>query len=110
MYDLASFSREHRRWLTYNFPDQTVEQGLMGVIEEVGEIAHVLLKHQQGIREFKDPQDAKLAIIDGVGDLVIFLDGFCHTMNIDLCDAIARTWEQVRKRDWQQYPTDGLNK
>jgi NTP pyrophosphatase (non-canonical NTP hydrolase) len=78
---------------------------LLGVIEELGELCHGLLKAAQGIRgEYgKHMED----VADAVGDLVIYLLDFCERNNLDLWGCILRAWSEVRDRDWQKYPKNG---
>lgn len=42
-------------------------------------------------------------------DLVIFLANWYSHMGIDLSAAVARTWEQVRERDWRTHPETGTS-
>lgn len=107
--NLRELTTEHRKWLAHNFPNQTPDEAFLGVVEEVGEIAHTLLKAKQGIREHSiDTSQVFNDLVDGVGDLVIFLDGFCIGHNIDLSLAVADTWRMVKKRDWAAFPETGL--
>ena len=85
---------------------QSMEQAL-GVGEEVGELQHIVLKARQGIRGGADPIKLMQQEVDCVGDIFIFLAGYCSRRMIDMEAAILTTWEEVRQRDWVQYPTDG---
>lgn len=104
VFTLADLQEEHLEWQLHNFPDQTPHQGLLGVIEEVGELAHAHLKNEQGIRT---NEDHKADAIDAIGDIVIYLASYCNTNNISLHDAVYETWEQVRSRDWQKNKETG---
>lgn len=121
-FDIREFQAEHKAWLERNFPGQhTYEnrhQAFLGVVEEVGELAHTVLKSEQKIREFMagdmdggDTVDTTIllraTIADGVGDLVIFLAGFCDMYDLDLETCIEETWKRVRQRDWVADPTTG---
>jgi len=72
---------------------------LLGLIEELGELAHSHLKEQQGIRTSED-HVAKAK--DAIGDIVIFLADYCNARVFNLALIIKETWEQVRKRDWKR--------
>ena len=108
--DLELLKLQHYRWLDQNFPDQTHEDAFMGVVEEVGELAHVILKHKQQIREFADKQHAQEVAADCVGDIIIFLDGFCRGFGLSLPQVVSETWKDVKQRDWIKFPKDGLTK
>lgn len=105
--DLNQLQREHDEWVDHNFPVETTHQAFLGMVEEMGELAHAILKSEQGIRGMSSAAayDAK---VDAVGDLVIFLAGFCTRHGIVLAHAVEQTWEEVKKRDWVKYPENGL--
>jgi NTP pyrophosphatase (non-canonical NTP hydrolase) len=88
--------------------DGPPDDPLIGLVEEVGELAHAHLKQKQKIRgTYKEHQAAK---IDAIGDIMIYLADYCARCNINLNLAVIDTWDKVRKRNWSQYPTDGLTK
>lgn len=77
----------------------------MGVVEEVGELSHALLKQKQGIRgTFLEHE---LNAQDSVGDILIFLTGLCDAKGWDLEAITEKTVNHVLKRDWQKNPTTG---
>jgi NTP pyrophosphatase (non-canonical NTP hydrolase) len=94
-------------WRQRNFPDSSAMQQLLGVVEEVGELAHVVLKREQGIRGMSDLQAQDL-ILDAVGDIQIFLAGFCSYEDISMEIAYRQTAEEVMKRDWVRFPDTGF--
>lgn len=103
--DLRDFQENHKIWLSHNFPDQHPYQPLLGLIEEVGELAHAHLKMEQGIR------DSTIADVkDAVGDILIYLASYCNANGIYLTDAANEAWKQVKNRDWIKYPKDGRTK
>lgn len=69
-----------------------------GIAEETGELAHSLLKQQQGIRGTAEEHEEKAR--DAVGDLAIFLLTFCCRKGWDFGEILLKTWEQVRKRTY----------
>jgi NTP pyrophosphatase (non-canonical NTP hydrolase) len=108
---LRDLQVEHSRWAAYNFPEAPGEQFLMGMMEEMGELAHCHLKASQAIRGFTDGfgGDAYLtAATDAIADFIIFAAGYCNRMGIDLEMAVQETWEKVRERDWIKYPDTGI--
>jgi NTP pyrophosphatase (non-canonical NTP hydrolase) len=73
--------------------------------EELGELSHAFLKKHQRIRMDED-HDA--AMVDAIGDLVIYLAGFCNAAHLDLASSVEATWIGVKKRDWVKYPERGV--
>jgi NTP pyrophosphatase (non-canonical NTP hydrolase) len=108
---LGALQSQHLGWLDHNFPDQQPHQPLLGLAEEVGELAHCHLKAEQGIREYAGGFDNKWrdAAMDCVGDLVIFLVSYCNSVGIDLETSVDETWERVKARDWKEHPAGGLS-
>jgi NTP pyrophosphatase (non-canonical NTP hydrolase) len=97
--------REHREWVDKNFPGETLERATLGVCEESGELAHAVLKMQQGIRGTE--AEHKFNAIDSVADMIIFGLSVCDHLEVDLEDVLAITWDKVKKRDWKKDPVAG---
>ena len=75
-----------------------------GMVEELGELAHALLKKRQGIRTNQDHDaDAR----DAYGDLRIFGYDLCNRMNWVDGQVVEETWDGVVKRDWTKNPETG---
>lgn len=92
-------------WRDRNFPGHTGQQAFMGMVEELGEISHHLLKRSQGIRgsgEFHDTE-----IRDGCADLIIFMCGLANDEGFDLETILDETWAKVSKRNWVKDPEKG---
>lgn len=102
---LRQLQDEQRPWVARNFPGRPSWYPLLGVMEEVGELAHAHLKGEQGIRYTPDEVRAKK--VDAVADIVTFLADYCSAEAIDLQAAIDKTWPEVRERDWAGDPTKG---
>lgn len=92
------------RWRDYNFPNHTADDQLMGMVEELGELAHARLKTKQGIRGDEDLPQLET---DAIGDIIIYLCGYCTRRNISLAACISMAWWEVKDRDWIKYPTTG---
>ncbi len=105
---LGDIEQEVAHWGRYNFPDATSDEQFLGVVEEVGEIAHAILKGKQGIRGYS-PEDEE-EIKDGIGDLIIFLLNYCDRRGWSLLEILQDTWEIVKQRDWIEFPENGLDK
>jgi NTP pyrophosphatase (non-canonical NTP hydrolase) len=105
---IRDLQEDCREWRSRNFPGSNLsDECFMGMVEELGEISHLLLKSRQGIRGI-DPDVARVQIEDGVADLLIFMMGFCDGNNIDLQHAVTQTWATVKARDWVTYPEKGV--
>jgi NTP pyrophosphatase (non-canonical NTP hydrolase) len=78
-------------WQREQFPDNTADDATLGMIEEVGELCHALLKSRQNIRGFHDKQKTKDAIIDACCDATIFAINY-----LNLCEEpikqVPRVW------------------
>ena len=95
-------------WRAYNFPGATADQQLLGVVEELGELAHAVLKSKQGIRGYSEEDTFEAQ--DAVGDLLIFLINFCTLNDWDVLNILRDTWSEVRERDWIKFPKNGVDK
>lgn len=104
MKSLIEIEKEHAVWVDHNFGDHTSEDPFKGIVEEVGELSHALLKRKQEIRT---NEDHTAAIKDACGDICIFLMDFCRCEGFELSEALAETWELVRARDWTKNPENG---
>lgn len=102
-FDLRLVQEEQKDWAHRNFGDQEPWDSLLGVVEELGELAHAELKQKQGIRG-KTDAEAK----DAVGDMCIYLMGYCNAKGFDLQTIIKETWGEVRKRDWNKHKKTGV--
>jgi NTP pyrophosphatase (non-canonical NTP hydrolase) len=101
MFDLKQFQAEHAAWEQRNFGKQPAYRLLMGVVEELGELTHALLKQEQGIRSHEGLVAKEK---DAIGDLIVFLTGYCTARGYDLEEVLASVWEEVKLRDWQAHP------
>ena len=105
IWDLELLQSEHKHWLIKNFPNQKSHDALLGLMEEVGELAHAHLKAEQQIRGLGEISQADEKKIDAIGDIVIYLASYCNSNGFDLAACVSETWKKVRLRDWQ---TDSL--
>ena len=71
---LAEIQEQVGAWSRYNFPRNTPLEPMLGIIEEVGELAHAILKTNQGIRGTAEEHVAEER--DAIGDAGIFLCDF----------------------------------
>lgn len=96
---------EIARWIKHNFPDQESYQALLGVSEEVGELCHAHLKGSQGIRG--DAAQHRAEARDAIGDIIIYLIGYCLAEGYSIQDAVQEAWAVAGKRDWRADPEKG---
>jgi len=102
---LRELQLELEPWQLHNFGHRPSWHPLMGVVEEVGELAHSHLKSEQGIRT-SEAHTSKA--MDAIGDIVIYLADYCQAKGWDFDRIVEETWREVKKRDWKKYPENGL--
>ena len=68
---------------------------LLGMMEELGETVHELISGD------------KSKLVDGIGDLQVYLNNFCGFNGISAHDALVDTWSHVRQRNWKKNPNTG---
>lgn len=107
IFDFSELQREQKEWQDRNFPNKGLHECMYGLCEEQGELAHALLKMDQGIRGTKEEHMA--AAWDAVGDIAIYLAGLCNARGIDLQNAVEGAWDEVKQRDWRKYPLNGVS-
>jgi NTP pyrophosphatase (non-canonical NTP hydrolase) len=79
----------------------------MGVVEEVGELSHAMLKQSQGIRGSYELHESEME--DAVGDILIYLTGFCSAKGWDMAEILETTAENILARDWIRDPVEGTS-
>lgn len=105
---LSEFQEEHRAWREKNFPEAEPWEALVGLQEELGELAHAHLKGKYGIRGMEGLQLA-MKKADSVGDIFIYLVSYCSTNDLDIGQCIASAWVEVHKRDWLKNKETGVD-
>lgn len=102
---IRDFQDAHRVWVDHNFPGQAPWEPLLGIVEEVGELSHVHLKAQQGIRGMIVDAAEKA---DALGDIFIYMLSYCNASALDLETCIEAAWSEVSRRDWKAFPLNGM--
>jgi NTP pyrophosphatase (non-canonical NTP hydrolase) len=105
--DFNQLQTEQKEWQNKNFPNSGIHQCFYGVVEELGELAHALLKMDQGIRGTQEEHMS--AVKDAISDIVIYLAGLCNQREIDFQKVVEKTWNEVKQRDWIKYPFNGID-
>lgn len=105
--DLSILQAQHREWVKRNFPKDVgdVWPALAGMVEEMGELSHHILKRHQGIRGSYEHHSEEIK--DAVADLIIFACGVADAEGFDMGDVVRETWERVQTRDWVASKLDG---
>lgn len=103
---ISALQRNHSRWLIHNFPNQKPHEALLGLAEEIGELAHAHLKYEQGIRGYDKAKYMEEAG-DAIGDIMIYLASYCNTNGFNMQLEVIRAWDEVRRRDWKKDPANG---
>jgi len=100
------FQSEQDEWRLRNFPG-TKDSALilLGVMEELGELAHAHLKTAQGIRGTKEEHE--IAARDSIGDMLVYMADYCNRQGWRLQEILEETWDEVKRRDWTANSTDG---
>ncbi len=82
----AEFQAEHKTWLDANFRNQPPEFPALGMVEEAGELLHVLLKMAQQLihgteQRYKDTHWGK-ELDDAIGDCCIYACSLCTALDL----------------------------
>ena len=101
---LKKLQEEQKVWGLNNFGPQPGYRMLLGATEELGELCHAHLKTEQGIRVNENHEEAK---VDAVGDIVIYLAGYCNSEGINFEVAVKETWDRVKQRNWTKNKNTG---
>lgn len=103
---LRKLQTEREEWAEYNFGGTSSEEMFLGIVEELGELSHSRLKHMQGIRTNENHVEMSK---DAVGDIIIFLAGYCSASGFNMEDAVTAAWDEVKQRNWKKFPKNGKN-
>lgn len=101
--NLATLQSEHAAWLADRFGhhgDRLPDMTFAGIVEEVGELAHHHLKQQQGTHESDSKHEAGAK--DAVGDIVIFLCGYCTSRGWSIAEIVEAVWANVQTREYER--------
>lgn len=105
VFHLTQVQESAAEWYKYNFGKDKPHHNFLGVVEEIGELAHATLKMEQGIRGTKEEHMAKIK--DASADIVIFLCQLATAHKFDLESEVIKAWDEVKFRDWKKYPGKG---
>jgi NTP pyrophosphatase (non-canonical NTP hydrolase) len=74
--------------------------------EELGELAHPMLKHSQGIRGITEEQ-MKEQVGDAFGDINVYGCQLLTQLGLDAETSVTKAVDGVLKRDWKADPVTG---
>lgn len=95
MLTLKELQTQQLAWARHNFGQAPSYHLLLGMIEEVGELSHSLLKSIQNIRGSAEKHD--LAGKDAVADVTIYMTQYCSERSLDLQEVLGvETFEAVQ--------------
>ncbi len=102
--DMSLLQVELHRWEVKNFEGNTPENLFMGVAEELGELAHAMLKHNQKIRGLEDRDKYLEAAGDAIADMLVYMTQLATQLRLDIGILFEQTAVEVMKRDWTKNP------
>ncbi len=79
---------------------------LAGMTEELGELAHAILKHAQGIRGMTEEKMKKEAG-DAFGDINVYGCQLLTQLGLNAEEEVTKAADEVLKRDWKKDKTTG---
>lgn len=97
MLDVQEIQKRLHAWEQRNFPDTTEFTRIAIMVEEVGELSHVILKQHQNIRPESSTDEM---LRDAIGDVFVTLCTMAFGRGWDLEEIIKETSETVLARDW----------
>lgn len=98
---LQKLQEEHAVWQNRNFPHAEKWECLVGVAEELGELA-------ASVGNGAISADQHALCRDAIGDTVIYLTGFCTLNDINIEECTAADFDDVDKVMRTQYPSEVL--
>lgn len=123
MIDIAKIQKELEVWQKHNFPTRGVHIPLLGVGEELGELAsegdsqhiielckslgklhHAHIKKEQNIRRNENHDENKK---DAIADILIYLIDYSNDHGYCLETLLTTVWAKVKSRDWVKFPKNG---
>lgn len=90
---LQEIQSELKVWTEYNFGQQTPEISILGMIEELGELSHAILKEKQGIRTSDFLADKK----DAIADLTIYCLNYFNSIEV----VVSQNTNSINSLDYE---------
>lgn len=99
--------KELAEWQNRNFDKVSHEDCLIGVMEEVGELSHAILKHKQKIRGYHDESKFIAEAEDAISDTIVYLTQMATILGINLKESHENITSEVLKRNWKDNKETG---
>ncbi len=96
--DIDSYQARIEKWRSEMFPEGTADQIALIVCEEVGELAHAVLKESQGLIT---PEKAAPMIRDALGDIFFTIAGVASSRGWSLAEIVDDVVNEVTARTKQ---------
>lgn len=95
MIKLEDLQQDIAAWRIKNFGPMDGTAVLKKATEEIGELwaGHATRNRTEQV--------------DGVGDVVVALIGYCAESGLDFQECLKFAWDQVKTRDYRKYPGKG---
>ena len=103
MMNLTNVQRAIKNSMKENEVKQTPLLMLLGAMEELGEAAHVLLKHEQKLCGYDNEEKFKAELFDAIGDTTIYLMQLCEEMKWDFEGVAVSVAQRVLLRNQGGY-------
>lgn len=99
---MRTVQKQHAEWLRRLYPGQVAKFPAAGMVEEAGELMHVLLKCQQANGGEHPEQryhgsDWNTKFVDAVGDCGIYVCSLCNTVGWDFEELLSDAKRLVSK-------------
>jgi NTP pyrophosphatase (non-canonical NTP hydrolase) len=104
--DLDQLQGEMHAWQVNNFDEAAPYEMVMGLVHEIGKLAHAELLDVQDIKG--SPSVRQSRIKDAVGDAAIYLLQYCSSRRLSLATVLEDTWAAVSRRNWKRYRNTGI--
>lgn len=104
---LNELQQEIYQWAVHNKFQDDPTWTFYGLVEEIGELSHAMLKQHQGIRGTFEEHEQKGK--DAVGDFLVFLAHYCSEKGWSLSECLEIAWSEARERDFVKFPGNGVS-
>jgi NTP pyrophosphatase (non-canonical NTP hydrolase) len=96
---LMQMQSQHSKWLASMYPDQPIEVPTLGLVEEAGELLHVVLKQEQerlwGKEQRYSATDWHAKLVDAIGDCGIYVCSLCNAKQWDFDNFIGSSHQST---------------
>lgn len=105
---LRQYQTEIADWAFGNFGPEPAMNQIVGLAEEVGELARAVLKKERGIRGSDGEWHEEIE--KEIGDVAISLLMVCNSVGVNFEEMLRERWEHVKARSVNHDPINGDSK